>query len=226
MEHYEFQNQWLWDSAPARATTPWDMPHSLTLSFQYEPPLSRFLTSKKGLTHWLATGWQIQQTATYNSGMAVGIPGAEYSGVPVDPVDHRWVTAADGTTAMTWFHTFNLGPDGVYSATRPLPDNLGDALAASSPFFARRPNALNDAPLRVSSIRTPTAPQLNLACVKDTKLTEHTAVQLRLDSYNLANTPIFPGPNTDPTNPALFGTVPAYQVNPARTFQMALRLTF
>ena len=48
----------------------------------------------------------------------------------------------------------------------------------------------------------------------------------RFDSYNLANTPIFPGPNTDPTNPALFGTVPACQVNPARTFQLALRLTF
>jgi hypothetical protein len=225
MERYEYQNQWSWDGAPARATTPWNMPHSLTLSFQYEPPLNRLFHGAKGKTHRLTTGWQIQQTATYNSGMGISIPGVEYTGLPLESVDHRWITTPSGDV-MTWFNSFNIGPDGVYSAAQNLPDNLGDALAANSPFYARRLNALNDAPIRLSSVRTPTAPQLNIACVKDTKLTEHTAVQLRMDSYNLANTPIFPGPSTDPTNPALFGTVPAYQVNPSRTFQLALRLTF
>jgi hypothetical protein len=66
---------------------------------------------------------------------------------------------------------------------------------------------------------------VNIAIQKKFRLTERYSFQLRAESFNLANTPIFPGPNTDWRNPQ-FGRVTLSQQNFPRLVQLAAKFYF
>jgi hypothetical protein len=55
-------------------------------------------------------------------------------------------------------------------------------------------------------------------------LTEHVTLQLRLESYNVLNHPVFGPPNTTATSSG-FGVINT-QANRPRTFQIGARLVF
>jgi len=78
---------------------------------------------------------------------------------------------------------------------------------------------------RFSNIRNPTAPQLNVSVEKTFWLGEKYTLQLRGESFNLTNTPILPGPNTNFGDPR-FGQLPIQQNNFPRYVQVAARIVF
>jgi len=80
-------------------------------------------------------------------------------------------------------------------------------------------------PDRFSNIRNPAAPQLNVALEKTIPFKERYKLQFRWEAFNLANTPIRPGPSTDYAS-ASFGMLPRNQNNWPRVMQVAAKLYF
>jgi len=78
---------------------------------------------------------------------------------------------------------------------------------------------------RFPNIRTPAAPQLKASVEKTFWVTEQKQLQFRGEAYNLANTPIFPGPNTNYKDPR-FGQLPLQQSNSPRYVQIAAKLVW
>jgi hypothetical protein len=78
---------------------------------------------------------------------------------------------------------------------------------------------------RFSNVRNPTAPQLNVSVEKTFWLGEKYTLQLRGESFNVTNTPILPGPNTNFGDPR-FGQLPIQQNNFPRYIQVAAKIVF
>jgi len=88
-----------------------------------------------------------------------------------------------------------------------------------------QPYSLRNVEDRFPNIRNPSAPQLNMALQKSFKLSERFTFQFRAESFNVSNTPIMPGPNTDWRSPQ-FGKVTLQQQNFPRLVQLAGKLYF
>lgn len=136
---------------------------------------------------------------------------------------------------FTWIYTYYSGypvgwPDLVNAC------GTWDAPAGGNPFdhwfnndkscySQRAPYTLRTAPDRFGNIRNPAEPQLNLSVEKTLRFGERYAMILRGESFNVTNTPIYPGPNTDFNSPQ-FGMVPHQQQNFPRLVQLAAKFTF
>ncbi len=84
---------------------------------------------------------------------------------------------------------------------------------------------LRTIPDRFPDIRNPAAPQLNIALEKTFKFSERYRFQFRGESFNVTNTPIRPGPNTD-FNSTSFGKLTRMQNNFPRVIQFAAKWFF
>jgi hypothetical protein len=92
-------------------------------------------------------------------------------------------------------------------------------------YVERPPYFLRDTDDRFSDIRNPAKPQLNFSVAKNVRWNERYGLQFRVESFNLTNTPILRGPNTDFRSPD-FGKLPKAQNNFPRLVQLALKITF
>ncbi len=88
-----------------------------------------------------------------------------------------------------------------------------------------QPYSLRSVEDRFPNIRNPSAPQLNMALQKTFKISERLSFQFRGESFNVSNTPIMPGPNTDWRSPQ-FGKVTLQQQNFPRLVQLAGKFYF
>jgi len=84
---------------------------------------------------------------------------------------------------------------------------------------------LRTLPDRFSDIRQPSKPQLNIAFEKTTKINERMRFLIRVEAFNLTNTVINPGVNTD-FNSTRFGMLPDNQQNWPRLVQLAAKFFF
>ena len=80
-------------------------------------------------------------------------------------------------------------------------------------------------PDRFSDIRNPAKPQLNVALEKTIPFSERYRLQFRGEAFNVTNTPIRPGPDTN-FNSNTFGQLPKSQNNFPRVIQLAAKLYF
>lgn len=78
---------------------------------------------------------------------------------------------------------------------------------------------------RFSNIRNPSAPQINIAVAKSIPFSERMRLTLRGEAFNLTNTPIPYGPNTDWWSDRL-GKIPQSQQNFPRLVQVAAKFSF
>ena len=74
-------------------------------------------------------------------------------------------------------------------------------------------------------IRNLASPQLNLTLARTFTLSERIKLQLRCESFNAANTPLYNGPVTDFKDPR-FGQLPLAQPNFPRLVQIAGKILF
>ena len=84
---------------------------------------------------------------------------------------------------------------------------------------------LRTIPDRFPDIRNPSRPQLNVALEKTFRFTERYRLQFRGELFNVTNTPIRPGLNTN-FNSASFGKLTKMQNNFPRVIQFAAKLFF
>jgi hypothetical protein len=207
MEEAEFLNPQ--DSDLSRELASYDRTQRLTVHGIWAIPPGRNGAPGKrtrGTVRSILGGWQISWIGLVQSGVPTNYPaGAELTGI--DP------RMPDGLQTLDcWFN----------------PAKASSASAASAgrfPFYARAGYTLRHTPLRFPNLRNHTKPQLSVALQRSLKVSERWTGELRIESFNVTNTPIFPGPNTD-INSGNFGKVTPNQINSPRYLQIALRLRF
>jgi hypothetical protein len=136
--------------------------------------------------------------------------------------------------AVDWTFTYGSGypvarPVAVFSCSSydsPGGQNAGHWFNnTASCYKALGPYQLRTFDDRFTNIRNPAAPQLNISVEKTFWLNERWSMQFRGESFNLTNTPILPGPNTNFGDPR-FGQLPIQQNNLPRYVQLAAKIVF
>ncbi|HEU4983639.1 MAG TPA: carboxypeptidase regulatory-like domain-containing protein [Acidobacteriaceae bacterium] len=213
------------DPAPHKNIGATDRPQHLVISALYELPFGkghRFLGDVNRPTELLVGGWQLNYIETIQSGLPVGLPGnVNLIGDP----------QATNKNHQTWFNPcVQLAPS-FNSATgsyTPGAISLQGQPSSCSPVW----QVINSSHLDYrqsgfysSAIRNPNAPNTDLSLIKALRFTERYSGQFRLEAFNLTNTWVPGGPNTNATSGA-FGSISHSQSNIGRQVQMAFKFIF
>jgi hypothetical protein len=189
----------------SRVVTAADSPHRLLVSATYQLP---FFADAKGITGSLLGGWQMNAIVTAQSGLPVGTTaGAVLVGDPSLP----------NPTRERWFNTCTQ----ALSGARQNCASADEAVA----WQVQAPFTLRTLPTRLETVRTSRPTLIDFSLFKTFALPGQTNLQLRLESFNLFNTPWFGAPNTNVTN-AAFGVVTPTQANDPRNIQIGVRFSF
>jgi hypothetical protein len=197
------------DFLNASDATPWegissqDVPHRLTVNGIWELPIGRgrrYASDLSPALDALIGGWQVQGIYTYQSGFPIGFGNLLFTG----NLDDIAVPGSE-QTLQRWFNT-DAGFNKISS----------QQLASNVRTF----------PFRLDSVRADTLSNLDLSVIKNASLGGGRSLQLRVEAINALNHPLFPGPNTTPTQVA-FGTISASnQQNYARRGQVTVKFLF
>jgi hypothetical protein len=190
------------DPEPTKAISSQDVPHRLTINGIWELPFGhgrRIGSNVPAAASALIGGWQVQGIYTYQSGFPIGFGNIIFTG----DLDDISLPAGDRKVER-WFNT-----DAGFN--RVSAQQLGSNVRTF--------------PLRLDSVRTDTVKNVDLSVIKNTAIAGK-QLQLRFESLNALNHPLFPGPNTSPTA-ATFGTISAStQQNYARRTQVMVKFLF
>ena len=172
-----------------------------TLSLTYLLPI---FANGKGFLHNVLGGWEANGIVRYLNGSLVGAPGGVYS-TGINP-------KLDNPTYQQWFNTCTLNTSGVRQ-------NCADANQPVA-FIQTPPYTLRTLSGVLPGIRTEVPTTMDFSMFKTFQFHEKAKLQFRANAYNLANTPIFGGPNTTS------GVIGIGQVNDPRIVELALKLNF
>jgi hypothetical protein len=139
-------------------------------------------------------------------GWDVSMTGVAQSGAPVAFSNGNYMLTgspllSSGQSYTQWFNTSS---------------SLWVPLAAGS---------LRVIPTMSQNLRAPTAPQFNIGLARTFVIHENHQVSFRAMAVNATNTPLFNGPNTDPTS-SLFGRITLTQINLPRQVFLNIRYSF
>jgi hypothetical protein len=132
-----------------------------------------------------------------------------------------------------WIYTYNSGyptgwPDlinkcGTWQAANQDRDHWFNN--DKSCYSTRPANTFRTVPDRFANIRNPAQTQLNFAVEKVTRINERYRFSIRAEAFNITNTPLYAGPNTDFSSDR-FGRLPSNQQNWPRLIQFAGKFFF
>lgn len=179
------------DTSGERASSDQDVRHNFVFDASYDIPSARRLFGDN-FPRWIGDGWQISTISQFRTGLPVNVTrkGGVFGGfsfrpniVPGrDPYDVQEVLA-DGTVCNGFsIPTCQFDPD-----------------AFSSPSGAFTPG---NTPRNY--LRGPGFAQVDFSVMKNTRITENTSLQLRMDVFNLFNRANF----ADPSGGLLTGDTP------------------
>ncbi len=173
----------------------------LTLSMTYMLPI---FAKSKGFLHNVLGGWEANGILRYLNGSLVGAPGGVYS-TGINP-------KLSDPTYQQWFNTCTLNSSGVRQ----------NCISANQPvaFIQPPPYTLRTLSGVLPGIRTEVPTTVDFSMFKTFQVYERAKLQFRANAYNLANTPVFGGPNTTT------GVIGIGQVNDPRIVELALKLNF
>lgn len=199
-----------YDRQSARAPGQFDAPHRLTATASVEVPVGRnrrFLTNAHRGLDYVVGGWNVATMSTFQSGFPIEVSVAQPNIFAAGTGPQFPNVVGDPTEGISGSHQQRLSR---YFNTA--------AFAQPAPF------TFGNAASRIGSVRTPGMNNINLTLTKDFNVNERVKFRLRASSFNLFNTPVFSGPNTQ------FGTgnfgVVFGQANMSRQTELALRLVF
>jgi hypothetical protein len=172
-----------------------------TLSLSYSLPI---LANRKGFLHNVLGGWEANSILRYLNGSLVNAPGGVFS-TGVNP-------KLDNPTYQQWFNTCTVNTSGV----RQNCANANQPVA----FMVTPPYTLRTLSTVMPGVRTEVPTTLDLSLFKTFQIHEKARLQVRANAYNLANTPVFGGPNTTS------GVIGIGQVNDPRIVELGLKLNF
>jgi hypothetical protein len=177
----------------------------MLISSSYDLP---FFRDRPGVVGSVLGGWQVNGIVTFQSGLPVGTTaGAVLVGDPT----------LDNPTLDRWFNNCTQALNGARvncaSADEPI------AWQVQAPFTLRTLTT------RLEDVRTTRPALIDFSLFKTFALPSRMRLQVRLESFNLFNTPWFGAPNTNVTN-AGFGRVTPTQANDPRNVQIGVRFMF
>jgi hypothetical protein len=197
------------DLRPIEEISDADAPHRFNVSGVWSLPFGRgrkLLSGANGLVDRLVAGWEVSGIWSLQSGFP-----------------------------LQWGNMIYYGdPSGI---RRPLGDRSPEAwfnVAGFETATARQllGNQVRTWPFRFSTLRGPRQNNVDLAILKQTRINEGRSIEFRAEALNLANHPLFPGPNMTVTqaqnaNSTGFGQISASTMNNyARRLQLSLRYLF
>ena len=197
------------DPLPIEEISDADAPHRFNVSGIWELPVGkgRALAANAGpLLSRVVGGWQVSGIWYLQSGFPLPWGNMIYYGNPTDilmPSGQR--------TPEHWFNVANFET----ASTRQLLSNQ-----------------IRTWPFRFSQLRGPRQNNIDLAIIKNTRITEGKSAEFRAEALNAANHPYFPNPNMTVTTAQSskntgFGQISAStQNNYARRLQLSLRFVF
>lgn len=197
------------DLAPIREISDADAPHRINISSVWALPFGKgraLLAGANELVSRLVGGWEVSGIWSIQSGFALPFGNVIYYGNPKDirlPLDQR--------SPEHWFNAANF-------ETASAKQLLG--------------NQLRTWPLRFPTLRGPRQNNLDIALVKQTRITEGKNIEFRAEALNASNHPYFPNPNMTVTSAQSvkdtgFGQISASTMsNYARRLQLSLRYVF
>ncbi len=195
------------DATPVKNITANDRPHRLVLSGVFELPFGRgkwIGRDVNRVTNMVIAGWEYNFIGTIQSGTPVDLPGNV--NVIGDP-------SVGDQNFSRWFN-------GCVAAIN------GSATCQSPAWQLRNTTySLRTTPFRAGWIRGPIRPTWDMSLNKRVYATERINFQVRLEAFNVFNTPIRSNPITDPTR-SDFGVVPLGQSNIPRQVQLGFKLNF
>ena len=197
------------DAAPIREISDADAPHRINVSSVWSLPFGKgraLLSGSNGLVSRMVGGWEVSGIWSIQSGFALPWGNVIYYGDPKDIL-----LPADQRTPEHWFNVANF-------ETATAKQLLG--------------NQVRTWPFRLSTLRGPRQNNVDLALIKQTRISEGKNIEFRAEALNAANHPYFPNPNLTVTaaqsiKDTGFGQISAStQNNYARRLQLALRFVF
>jgi len=173
----------------------------ITFSMTYMLPI---FPSGHGFLHNVLGGWEANGIIRYLNGSLVSPPGSVFS-TGVNP-------KLSNPTYSQWFNTCTLNTSGVRT----------NCINASQPvaFMVAPAYTLRTLSTVMPGVRTQVPTTMDFSLFKTFEIHEKFKVQFRANAYNLANTPVFGGPNTST------GVIGIGQVNDPRIVELALKLNF
>ena len=152
-----------------RASSSQDVRHNFTFDASYDVPSFRRLFRNDGIPRWIGDGWQLNTLTQIRSGFPVN------------------VTVTGGIFGGALRPNLVPGVD-PYCANYSVPDCQFNAAAFTIPPAGTFGN------LGRNALRGPGFAQVDFSVFKNTRLTEKTAIQLRLEVFNLFNRTNFADP--------------------------------
>jgi hypothetical protein len=172
-----------------------------TLSMTYMLPIFHRRT---GFLHNVLGGWETSGIFRYLNGSLVGSPGGVYS-TGINP-------KLDNRSYQQWFNTCTLNTSGVRQNCA-SPDQ--PVAFIQTPVYTLR--TLSGV---LPGVRTEVPSTVDLSLFKTFQFHEKAKLQFRANAYNVANTPVFGGPNTTT------GVIGIGQVNDPRIVELGLKLNW
>jgi len=197
------------DPAPLREISDNDAPHRINVSGVWALPFGKnrkLLSGANGIVDRIVGGWEVSGIWSIQSGFALPWGNVIYYGNPADIQ-----RALDQRTPESWFNVANFET----ASARQL---LG--------------NQVRTWPFRFPTLRGPRQNNVDLALLKQTRITEGKNIEFRAEALNAANHPLFPNPNMSVTvaqtlKDSGFGQISAStQSNYARRLQLSIRFLF
>ncbi len=215
MQSDGWRNGWPWqDAHQIYEVTGDDRTHILSWSGEWDLPMGKgakyIAPNPPKALGAIINGWRFNWIFTAQSGFPEAINGGAW------PIPGYSWKPQGGPTFEQWLNNCNGVPLNCF---------------LSRPAFSQ-----GNQPDRVSWLREPTVPDLDLTLEKNIPITESKHLQFRADAFNFTNTPLFPPPDTNPNDgPPVrqangswkgFGTVNFFQWNFPRIVQLSLKFFF
>jgi hypothetical protein len=204
-----YQN--FYDRRVERAVTSFDVPHRLTITTSWDTPIGKgrkFLGNASKPVDLIMGQWNLATFSTFQSGFPLSF------GVNQNTL---FLTGAGAQRP-------NVPGDPKAGISGSITDRLG-AYFNTAAFSQPADFTFGNVGSRVGWLRNPGMNNINLTLTKQFIISEKLKANLRASSFNLANHPVFAGPNTTFGALGQFGRISA-QANLSRQTELVLRLIF
>jgi hypothetical protein len=215
------------DAAPTKAVTDIDSTHVFTTGGVFQLPFGKGRRYFGGLgraADLVLGGWDYNWVGQFRSGRPINLPTNAY--LIKDP------TLGGSSSFDRFFNNCVLQPDGTARQGVRVAGTTNTTFApCTDPAWVLRntDNTLADIPLRLANLREPWAPIFDMSLNKNFNITESVRFQLRFETFNTFNTPLFGAPNTNVTSNAFGILIPENSVrngNNYRQVQIGGKLNF
>jgi len=221
------------DAAPTKSVVDFDSPHALVVSGVFQLPFGRgqrFFGGVGKAANLLIGGFEYTLNAQYRTGIPVNLPGnADLIG---DPRISNQVIGSSSVAGFSgsFFNNCVLQSNGTSLQFVTSASGSRVQQACTSPAFAVRntSNTLRTIPFRLGNLRFPARPTFDMSLNKSFAFTENVRAQIRLETFNTFNTPIFNNLDSGNATSNTFGVLNPNNGtrNQSRQVQLGFKLNF